>query len=86
MAGTSGYVVKVSGKRAASGAEETLYVDLGRLILATDSKQELSLLLEGGEQVSLTGADADWVREVLDELSQPRKSQRGSVLRGSNQG
>jgi phosphoserine phosphatase len=86
MASTSGYVVKVSGKRAASEAEETLYIDLSRLILATDSKQDFSILLEGGERVTLTGADADWVREILDDLAQPRKSQRGSVLRGSSQG
>ena len=86
MAGTSGYVVKVSGKRAVSGAAETLYVDLTRLILATDSKGDLALLLEGGENVVLSGEDATWVREILDELSQPRKAQRGSVLRGSNQG
>ncbi|MFN8542083.1 MAG: hypothetical protein U0232_31990 [Thermomicrobiales bacterium] len=67
MAGTSGYVVKVSGKRAASGAAETLYVDLTRLILATDSKEDLSILLEGRENVVLTGEDATWVREILDE-------------------
>ena len=86
MAGTSGYVVKVSGKRAAGGAVETLYVDLTRLILATDSKDDLSILLEGGENVVLAGEDANWVREILDDLSQPRKAQRGSVLRGSSQG
>jgi hypothetical protein len=86
MASSSGYVVKVSGKRAASGAEEKLYLDLSRLILATDSEQHLAIQLEGGEHVTLTGEDADWVRGILDELAQPRKSQRGSVLRGSNQG
>jgi hypothetical protein len=86
MANSSGYVVKVSGKRAASEAEETLYIDLSRLILATDGSQGLAIQLEGGESVSLTGADADWVREILDELVQPKKAQRGSVLRGSSQG
>ena len=82
MASSSGYVIKVSGRRAGSDAAETLYVDLGRLILATDSKQDLSILLEGGERVSLTGEDADWVREILDQMAQPRKGQRGNFLMG----
>ena len=82
MASSSGYVVKVSGTRVATGAEATLYVDLGRLILASDDGQALGIVLEGGESVFLAGADADWVREILDQMAQPRKGQRGNVLLG----
>lgn len=82
MASSSGYVVKVSGKRAGGDAAETLYVDLGRLILATDDGKGIAIVLEGGEKVALTGDDADWVRELLDQMSQPRKGQRGNVLMG----
>ena len=83
MASSSGYVIKVGGKRAGSDATETLYIDLGRLILASDDKQGIALVLEGGERVSLTGEDADWVRELLDQMAQPRKGQRTNVLLGA---
>lgn len=82
MAGSDGYVVKVSGKRAAGGADETLYIDLGRLVLAAESEQGIALVLEGGRDVYLAGEDADWVREILGKLAQPRKAESRNVLHG----
>ena len=82
MAGSDGYVVKVSGKRDASGADETLYIDLGRLVLAVDNAPALALVLEGGQNVYLAGEDADWVREILGKLTHPRKAEVRNVLHG----
>ena len=82
MASSSGYVVKVRGKRGVGDQEETLYLDLGRLILASDEEQGLSIVLEGEQRVSLRGEDAAWVREILDAMAQPRKSGPGQVLFG----
>ncbi len=82
MAGSGGYVVKIRGKRAANGAEEVLYLDLARLVLASDDGQGIAVILEGGERVSLAGTDADWVRAILDEMAQPRKVERGHAFLG----
>jgi len=82
MAGSDGYVVKVSGKRDASGADETLYLDLGRLVLAAEGAQGIALVLEGGQNVYLAGDDADWVREILGKLAHPRKAETRNALHG----
>ena len=82
MAGSDGYVVKVSGKRSEGGADETLYIDLGRLVLAAEGAQGIAVVLEGGQQVFLTGEDADWVREILGKLAHPRKAETRNVLHG----
>ena len=82
MAGSDGYLIKVSGKRDAGGADETLYIDLGRLVLAVEGKQGLALVLEGGQQVHVAGDDAEWVREILGKLAHPRKAETRNVLHG----
>jgi hypothetical protein len=82
MADSGGYVIKVHGKRGTGAPDEVLYIDLGYLVLAADNEHSIELVLENNERITLGGEDAAWVREILGEMVQPRKDERGYALIG----